>query len=205
MNFMTNSDLPTNNENRIEPKINLADMLRQPIFQDDSKDLPISIPTKDTSEWAVPPEVFDWLKGKKSAPPASISKMMTDISNKLSYYISYSIIQRSTGLSRLIQYLDKVEQKIFPDNENFEDLTMEQLISKRSMLDSSITSFLDLTRRFTAQSKDIGNDPDRSEIINMIKSLDSDSIEALKKSLFNLVTKKTGKTIDPSKMSSNND
>jgi succinate dehydrogenase flavin-adding protein (antitoxin of CptAB toxin-antitoxin module) len=140
---------------------------------------------------AIPPDIFEWMQGKKTVPPAHLAKMMADISNKMGYYIAYVIIQRIGSLNSMLSRLEEVERNLFV-NKNFTGMNEAQLFSYHSRLKHTVQDFMEFARRFSVEAKDIIIDPERDELVNLVRSLDADGLKAVKDVLTEIKKARTG-------------
>jgi len=110
------------------------------------------------------------------------------------YYVAYILIQRSSQLNTLIESLGKMEQVIFAPNRDFRNVSQDELRSKHRQLTKTINDFLNLTRRFAIQAKDSIGDPERDEVVSLVRSLDSKSLSAMKQFVTNIMKETKGST-----------
>jgi hypothetical protein len=175
-----------------EKSTDLSEFLKKPIEYDISDN-------GKREGYAISPSILDYLEGKKSVAPSELSKMMADIGNKLAYFDAYMIIQRASGISKIVQYLDKIEEHIYSLNDDLKDVSNEVLEDRHKNLSSMLSKFLEVVGKFAVQSKNIIVDTERDEVVNLIRSLDSDSLLMFKQALISTITKKTGQSIDSPK------
>jgi hypothetical protein len=150
---------------------------------------PEPVPVKP--EPAIPLDIFRWMKGEENVPPARLAKMMGDISNKMGYYLAYTIIQRMDNFSALVQQLNALEEKLLI-NKSYEGLNDAQLFTHHSRLKHTISDFMEFARRFSVEAKDIIIDPERDELVNMVRSLDADGLRAIKELLAQVKKDRSG-------------
>ena len=163
----------------------------KPSPQPTQPETPSNIPMGEKPEPAIPMDIFRWMKGEENVPPARLAKMMGDISNKMGYYIAYTIIQRMDNFSSLVAQLNKVEEKLLL-NKTYEGLNDAQLFTHHSRLKGTIADFLEFARRFSVEAKDIIIDPERDELVNLVRSLDADGLRAIKELLAQVKKDRTG-------------
>ena len=152
---------------------------------------PSNLPVGDKPEAAIPMDIFRWMKGEESVPPARLAKMMGDISNKMGYYIAYTVIQRMDNFSALVEQLNKIEQRLLL-NKTYDGLNDAQLFTHHNRLKNTISEFLEFARRFSVEAKDIIIDPERDELVNLVRSLDADGLRAVKELLTQVKKDRTG-------------
>lgn len=143
---------------------------------------------------AIPSDIFEWMKGEKNVPPARLAKMMADISNKMGYYIAYMIIQRFGSLNSMMSQLQEIERRLFVDK-SFVGQTDAQLMTTHSRLKNTVHDFLEFARRFSIESKDIIIDPERDELVNLVRSLDAEGLKAVKELLVQVKKARTGSAV----------
>lgn len=142
---------------------------------------PGSEPT--SPEKAIPDEVMSWLSGNQSAAPAEMSKMMSDISNKMSWYIAWILVQRMSNLNGVMTYLKQIETQLFQPREDARRIGEVDLRKDYKLINETLTEFLEFSRKFAVQSKDLISDPSRDKLSELIRSLDEKGIAALTKSV----------------------
>jgi len=152
---------------------------------------PPKAPEPEKPEGAIPLDIFQWMKGEVKVPPARLAMMMADISNKMGYYIAYVIMQRVGNLNSLIEQLHQVEDKLLM-RKNYDGLNDAQLFTYHSRLKNTINDFLEFARRFSVESKEIIIDPERDELVNLVRSLDADGLKAIKELLAQVKQARTG-------------
>jgi hypothetical protein len=163
--------------------------------------LPREEPPKDEKKPdgnAIPADIFAWMKGDMTVPPARLAKMMADISNKMGYYIAYMIIQRFGSLNSMMTQLQDIEERLFV-NKSFAGLSDAQLMTTHNRLKNTVQDFLEFARRFSIESKDIIIDPERDELVNLVRSLDAEGLKAVKELLGQVKKARTGTSESDSK------
>lgn len=156
-------------------------------------------PTEELAKNSViPKEIFEWMRGEKTVPPSQLAKMMADISNKMGYYIAYVIMQRMTNLNGLLGQLHRVEDKLLIDR-NIDGLSDAQLFTHHTRLKNTVNDFLEFARRFSVEAKEIIIDPERDELVNLVRSLDEEGLKAVKEMLGQVKKARTGSSVGSSK------
>lgn len=125
-------------------------------------------------------EVISWLTGQSDIQPAFMSKMMADVSNKMAMYLAVLIVKRMSKLNRVFAYLDKIEQKLFDPSRDISRTPESELRDDYSSLTKVAESFMEFSRKFAIQNKDLITDPERDELANMIRSLDPEALKRMK-------------------------
>jgi hypothetical protein len=135
-------------------------------------------------------DVKEWLEGAMTSAPPVLSRMMHEVTNKMVSYIAYVLVQRLTNLNGLVNHLDVLESRIFSEERLKKKRTLASYKDDYRLLSGTFHDMLEFTRKFAIQSTNLIKDPERDEILTLLRSLDSEALKDLK-DLIKLKIKKT--------------
>jgi len=141
----------------------------------------------------MPPEVIEWMQGKREAP-AQIRQMMAGVVDRTNWFIAYSCMSMMAQTAKLQNYLSAVQDQIFdPSMIVTED--EGKLKGNWYGIMEQMVKILDFTRKFVNNSQEsltrLSNDA--SGVNQLLQSMDETSIKEFRDRLKAAKKKSEGK------------
>lgn len=146
---------------------------QQEIIDPEKFDIPTS--PRDTGN-----EIDKWLEGLVESAPPTMAKMMDDVTNKMITYVAYLLVRRLSQMNSLVDHLSILESRIFSQERLNTKRSVQSYKDDYNLLAGTLQDLFEFTRKFSSQSSSLIRDTERDEVMQKLRSLDSNSIRDLK-------------------------
>lgn len=180
------------NEAEKEEVLDTKNFSLAPILDEVDEELKEELPFKSVGECSkqssneaskeagTPDEIMGWLFGAKKAPPAQVSEVLADVSNKMGMYLAFIIVKRLSKLDSIFSYIEKIEKKLFDPRRDLSKTPESELRADYKELTAVAERFMEYSRKFAIQNRELITDPERDEVANLLRSADPETLKRLK-------------------------
>lgn len=142
---------------------------------------------------SIPKDVLTWLTVGGKAAPEILSKSMVDVTNRIGVYIAYVVLRRLSKLDSLLSHVESMERLIFNKSRQSVPKSIKDVKSEYKAITEVLESMLEFSRKFSMQAEDLIKDPDRDELLSLVRSLDPESLKSLKDAVKTMIKTKVSK------------
>lgn len=125
-------------------------------------------------------DLVSFMMGESSTPPAALSRVMTNLYQKMQMSLGYNVAGNTQRMVQLQKFIADAEAELF-DPSSVQTMSKEDLLDAYKSATKTLGEMNELTRRFLAQNKDTFGRPQtaQEQLASKLLTLSPEKLESI--------------------------